>query len=63
MLSVGTLPPAVGGREGNHLRRGPSACHSKERGHAEGASRIPQSMDGDVGSPALKRKSSTVLYN
>lgn len=65
MLSARTLPTAVGAREGNHLRKGPNTCcsSSKERGDAEGASRIPQSGDGAVGSPALKRKSSTALYN
>lgn len=50
MLSVGTLPPAVGGREGNHLRKTLGACCSEERGDAEGTSRIPQSGYGDVGS-------------
>jgi len=35
VLSTGTLPTAVGGREGNHLRKGPGACCSKERGDGE----------------------------
>lgn len=42
-LSAGTLPTAMGGREGNHLRKGPGACRSKERRDAEGVSKDPSS--------------------